>query len=136
MGMSTHKGTQAKTIVVIEDEPSIVDLLTFILETPQLELKLCRTGDEGLATVVGTRPDLILLDVMLPGVNGWEIYDYVRSDERLKNTPIIVLSVTQPENTERRRAFQGSKIDFYMNKPFDMHALRRQIEEMLKINLW
>lgn len=136
MSTSIKERTIRKTLVAIEDEPSIIDLLGFVLETPLLNIKTCATGDEGLVTIVETKPDLILLDVMLPGLNGWEIYDYVRNDPNLKDIPILVLSVTQPESRERRAAFRGSPIDFYMGKPFDMIALRRKIEEMLGIAIW
>lgn len=126
-----------KTIVAIEDDPYIGELLTIVLASPLLNVTHCSDGEEGLAMVRQIHPDLLITDVMLPLLNGWQVYDAVRSDESeaVKNTRILMLSVTRQE-LERQRAFRGSTIDFYMNKPFDPRTLRRKVEEILGTQFW
>jgi DNA-binding response OmpR family regulator len=124
-------------VVSIEDEPEITELLRIVLQNPELELHTADNGDEGLTIMRGIKPDLIMLDVMLPGdMNGWDIYDAIRADESLRHIPIIMLSVMH-EQPERRRAFRNSPIDVYLNKPFDTMRLRGEIERLLdRPGLW
>jgi DNA-binding response OmpR family regulator len=124
-----------KTVVSIEDDPAIAELLKFVLAAPQLRVTQCRDGVEGLAAVCRVQPHLVVMDVMLPLMNGWQVYDAIRADEVVKNTPVLMLSVTRQE-LERQRAFRASAIDFYMNKPFDPRTLRRLVEEILGIPIW
>lgn len=128
--------TTTKTIVMVEDESAIIDLVSHLLEASQLQIVACKTGPHGLTTIFETHPDMIILDVMLPGINGWEIYDQVRGDDDLKNTPILILSVTQREEFERRENFGRTNIDAYLTKPFDTATLRRIVQEMLGVNIW
>lgn len=128
--------TITKTIVMVEDESAIIDLVTHLLDTPQIEILPCKTGPQGLAAIFDRSPDLVILDVMLPGINGWEIYDQVREDTKLQDTPILMLSVTQREEFERRENFGRDNIDAYLTKPFDTATLRRLVQEMLGVEIW
>lgn len=123
------------TIVTIEDDPSIGDLLSFVLLSPLLNVTYCSDGIEGLEAVTSIHPDLVIMDVMLPLMSGWQVYDAIRANEILKNTKILILSVTRQE-FERQRLFRGSSIDFYMTKPFDPRTLRRTVEEILGLQIW
>ena len=127
--------TITKSIVAIEDEPSIADLLNFVLESSQLAVNHCSDGKEGLETIFKVKPDLVIMDVMLPSMDGWQVYDAIRSDPTVKATPVLMLSVTGPE-FERKDTFRRSSIDFYMNKPFDARVLRRKVEEILGQEIW
>ncbi|NDJ84735.1 MAG: response regulator [Chloroflexi bacterium] len=126
-----------KHIVTVEDEPAIVDLLSYVLDAPQVLLTTCTDGAEGLAAIRDQVPDLVIMDLMLPVLNGWQVYDALREDEATRNLPVIILSVAGDES-ERREAFRGSEVDFFMNKPFDPRALRRIVQEILdiKIDAW
>lgn len=118
-------------VVSIEDEPEIAELLRIVLDTPEIDLRTADNGTDGLNLIRTIIPDLITLDIMLPGgLNGWEVYDAIRADETLCKTPIIMLSVMR-EETERRLAFRSSEIDLYVHKPFDTLRLRRDVERML-----
>ena len=128
--------TTTKTIILIEDEPSISDLLRYVLDMPQLTITSCDTGDKGLAAVVNLKPDLVVLDLMLPGVNGWEIYDYMRQDEDLKNIPIIVMTVISRVDPIRIREVRRNPISDFISKPFDMKRFRTTVEDMLKVKIW
>ncbi len=131
----SEKDSAQKTVVAIEDEPAIAELLAFVLDTPVLKVVHCHDGKVGLETIKQQRPDLIIMDVMLPGLNGWQVYEAVRADDHVKQVPILILSVTGQE-FERQLAFRNSTIDFFMNKPFDARALRRLVEEILGLQLW
>ena len=125
-----------KTIIIIEDEPAIADLVEHILDMPNIQLVPCYTGTEGLAKVVELKPDLVILDIMLPGVNGADIYSYIRTDDDLKNTPVLILSVTNEHEFERREHLRGSNIDAFISKPFDMATFRRVVQELLGETIW
>lgn len=124
-----------KIIVAIEDDPQIAELLELLLESPDLFIFKCASGREGLDCVLRTQPDLIIADVKLPEMTGWEIYDVVRANDRTKNIPIIMLSVSQMD-ISRSETFSRSPINFYMSKPFDLLKLRRQIRDLLDVHRW
>jgi DNA-binding response OmpR family regulator len=131
----SKKKTSQKVIVTIEDDSQIAELLEIVLNAEQLIVSKCSNGMEGLEAVRVQKPDLVILDVMMPVMSGWQVYDHIRSEEAIAQTPILMLSVTR-QKAERRQTFRDSKIDFYMNKPFDMLKLRRQVEEILGLNIW
>jgi len=81
-----------KTVVCIEDEPEMIDLIRLILERRGLEVVGALTGREGLETVRRVKPDLILLDLMLPDMDGWELYRQIKADPELRHIPIQVVT--------------------------------------------
>lgn len=119
-----------KRVLAIEDDPQIAELLNLLLQSPEIEVIQRTNGREGLEAALQEKPDMILLDVMIPELSGWEVYDAVRKNDDTKSVPIIVISVAQPE-AERRHVFAASKIDFYYSKPFDVLTLRRTIRDIL-----
>jgi CheY-like chemotaxis protein len=127
--------TNRKIVLTLEDQPAIADLLSFLLEASELEIKHCDDGAEGLALVKELKPALVIMDVMMPTMDGWQVYDAIRGDEKVKEVPIIMLSVAHQE-TDRRAAFRGSNIDFYLTKPFDVNTLRRKVQEILGLEIW
>jgi two-component system response regulator VicR len=120
----THK------VVVIEDEPQVVELLRLILRHAEIEVFTALDGKAGLELIRQTKPDLVMLDIMMPAMNGWDVYDAMRSDAELKFIPVIIESVL-PERFDRKVAFTESPIDFYFTKPFDTTRLRREVGRML-----
>ena len=123
-------------VVMVDDHREISQLLGIVLRHPALDLHVAEDGFEGLRLIREVQPDLVMLDVMMPGMSGWEVYDAVRADPDLGETPIIILTVV-PEQAERRRRFTDSARDLYVTKPFDTLTLRREIERMLGgISLW
>jgi CheY-like chemotaxis protein len=123
-------------VVSIEDEPQIAELMQLVLGSPEIDLYTEDDGISGLELIRQVKPDLIVLDIMMPGISGWDVYDAVRADEELKKTPIIMLSVMR-EDPDRRRTFMASGIDLYMTKPFDALRLRQEVERILgRQGLW
>ncbi|NDJ76678.1 MAG: response regulator [Chloroflexi bacterium] len=118
------------TVVSVEDELEIAELLRVVLDSPEIELHTVDNGVDGLAVIRKLQPDLVMLDVMMPEMSGWDVYDAIRADDQLKDTPVIMLTVMS-EKPERRQEFAGSTIDLYVTKPFDTIRLRREVEQML-----
>ena len=125
----------SKTVIAIEDDPQIAELIRLLLASDDVVVMHYGDGPRGLAGVLELKPDLVLLDIMVPGINGWEVYDHIRASDAVKEVPIIILSVT-PQTFERRINFTQSTIDFYMSKPFDILSLRALIDELLEVTNW
>ncbi len=124
------------TIVTVDDHREISDLLAIVLRHPDIEVLSARDGMAGLALIRRARPDLVILDVMMPEVSGWEVYDTIRADSVLAETPVVMITVL-PETPDRRRTFKHSSRDLYLTKPFDTVRLRRAVERLLGgVELW
>jgi DNA-binding response OmpR family regulator len=123
-------------VVVIEDEPQVVELLRLILRHAEIEVLAALDGKTGLELIRRVKPNLVMLDIMMPSMNGWDVYDAMRADADLKFIPVIIESVL-PERFERKSVFTESSIDFYFTKPFDTTRLRREVGRMLgNENMW
>ena len=113
-------------ILVIEDEEAIADLEKDYLELSGFEVKICNTGDEGLQTALREEFDLIVLDLMLPGLDGFEVCKKVREE---KNIPIIMVSAKK-EDIDKIRGL-GMGADDYMTKPFSPSELVARVKAHL-----
>jgi DNA-binding response OmpR family regulator len=125
----------SKTVLAIEDDPQIAELIKMLLAAEEVAVFHYSDGAEGYAGILQHKPDLVLLDIMVPGMSGWEIHYRVRQDEQTREIPIIILSVSQP-SFEQRIAFKNSKVDFYITKPFEILELRQKINEVLQVKHW
>lgn len=124
-------------LVAIEDEPEIADLLRVVLASPHVELRTAGTGAEGLALIRDARPELAILDVMLPGgADGWDVFDALRADPAFAAMPVIMLTV-QRHPGQRAPLFADDTLNQYLTKPFNPLTLRGHIERMLgRPGLW
>jgi DNA-binding response OmpR family regulator len=122
-------------IVCIEDENEITELLSVVLDSPDLEVLSTHTAYEGLEMVREVQPDMVIMDIMLPDMDGWIVYDEIRNDAQLSEIPIVVLTALRRE-FQPRRMFRNGPRDLYLTKPFDMLQLRNQIESMLGQQIW
>ena len=113
-------------ILIIEDEEAIADLEKDYLELSGFEVKICNTGDEGLQTALREEFDLIVLDLMLPGLDGFEVCKKIRED---KNIPIIMVSAKK-EDIDKIRGL-GMGADDYMTKPFSPSELVARVKAHL-----
>ena len=113
-------------ILIIEDEEAIADLEKDYLELSGFEVKICNTGDEGLQTALREEFDLIVLDLMLPGLDGFEVCKKVREE---KNIPIIMVSAKK-EDIDKIRGL-GMGADDYMTKPFSPSELVARVKAHL-----
>jgi DNA-binding response OmpR family regulator len=122
-------------IVCIEDENEITELLSIVLDSPDLEVMSTHTAYEGLELVREVQPNMVIMDIMLPDMDGWIVYDEIRNDAQLSEIPIVVLTALRRE-FQPRRMFRNGPRDLYLTKPFDMMQLRNQIEAMLGQQIW
>jgi DNA-binding response OmpR family regulator len=114
-------------ILIIDDDPDLCTLVGTILKREGYEVEEAYDGKDGIAKTAETKPDLILLDVMIPGESGWEICEQLRSKGK---TPIIFLSARGAENDIVRGLHLGA--DDYIAKPFRRHEMIARIEAVLR----
>ncbi len=119
-----------KTIVHIEDEPEMVDLVKLILGRKGYQVIGATGGQEGLDIVREHVPDLVLLDLMMPDVDGWDVYQQIRADESLKHIPVIVVTA-KAQNIDKVLGLHIAKVDDYISKPFSPQELVDSIEKVL-----
>jgi len=110
-----------KRVLIVDDEPDIVELIKFSLELEGIECLEAYDGEEALSKAKKERPDLILLDIMLPKMNGYKVARLLKFDETFKNTPIIMLTAKTQEKDISLGNETGA--NEYVKKPFDMDML-------------
>ena len=120
-----------KTITIIEDEPFIIEALTFILEKEGFIVKSISDGAKAIEFVKDTNPDLVILDIMLPNVSGMKILEDIRSTKLIAELPVLML--TAKGQKKDRRAAEDAGVNEFMTKPFDNAELIQQIKHMLKL---
>lgn len=123
------------TILYIEDETAIIELAHDILAHPEVTLVSTSKVEEGLVRLRELKPDLLLLDVLMPGRSGWSVYEEVRGHDEFHSLPIIMLT-GQLHRYRVMKDFESSLIDAYITKPFDVSTVRGEIEKMLGVTLW
>jgi CheY-like chemotaxis protein len=110
-------------IVCIEDEADVIDLVTVILEREGVKVIGALGGKEGLEAVRREKPDVVLLDLMMPGIDGWEVYQQMRADETAADIPVIVITA-KAQSIDKMLGLQVAKVDDYIAKPFTPQELR------------
>jgi Response regulators consisting of a CheY-like receiver domain and a winged-helix DNA-binding domain len=123
---------QRKKIVCIEDEPEMIDLVRLILGRRGFELIGAVGGREGLETVRQVKPDLVLLDLMMPDMDGWEIYQHMKADEELRNIPVIIVTA-KAQSIDKVLGLHIAKVDDYITKPFGPQELIDSVNRVLGI---
>jgi PAS domain S-box-containing protein len=117
---------ESKTILVVDDDPHIRELLRQALEAQSYTVHEAKDGMDALSQVKAARPDLIVLDVMMPQINGFDVAAVLKNDPQTMDIPIIILSII--EDTERG---YGLGIDRYLTKPIHTPGLLHDIEQLL-----
>ena len=120
----------AKRILCIEDEPEMVDLIRLILNRRGFEVTGASGGVDGLSKIRESRPDLVLLDLMMPDMDGWEVYQQIKADDALKNTPVIVVTA-KAQSIDKVLGLHIAKVDDYIAKPFSPQELLSSVEKVL-----
>jgi two-component system response regulator VicR len=118
--------------VYIEDEQEMIDLVKLILSRKRFEVIGANGGREGLDAVRKNSPDVILLDLMMPDMDGWEVYQQLKADESTRNIPVIVITA-KAQNIDKVLALHIAKVDDYIPKPFTPKDLLDSIEKVLQI---
>jgi len=118
-----------KRILVVDDEPDIVAMLKTRLEHNNYDVIVAYDGDVALERIQKNKPDLILLDVMLPNQSGYKICETIKEDESLSDIPVIMLTALDDEIDQELGTFLGANA--YMTKPFDPQELIAKIDKLL-----
>lgn len=119
-----------QTILVVDDERDILDLIEYNLKIEGFDVLKAENGEEGIRKAKESRPDLILLDIMMPKMDGLEAVEIVRRDKDLKKTPIIFLTAKSDEKTEIESLNKGG--DDYITKPISTIKLVSRIKAILR----
>ncbi len=120
---------EKKKILVVDDELDVQNILLFRLEINGYLVIAASDGEEGLEWIRKDNPSLVLLDLMLPKINGFEVCRMLKFDDKYKNMPIIILSALDKEE-DRKKAME-SGADAYFLKPFDLEELLTKIKSLL-----
>jgi DNA-binding response OmpR family regulator len=118
-----------KHVLIADDEPNIVVSLEFLMKREGHRISVARDGDAALAAIRELRPDLVLLDVMMPGKSGFEVCQAVRADESLAGVKILMLSAKGRDTDLAKGSALGA--DAYMTKPFSTRELAERVRELL-----
>ena len=119
----------SKHVLIADDDPNIVVSLEFLLKREGHRVTVARDGDAALAAIRAERPDLVLLDVMMPGKSGFEVCAAVRADESIADTKILMLSAKGRDTDLAKGTALGA--DAYMTKPFSTRELADKVRELL-----
>ncbi len=119
-----------KKVVCIEDEPEMIDLVKLILGRKGFELTGAMGGREGLEAVKRIKPDLVLLDLMMPDMDGWEVYQQMKADAEMQKIPVIVVTA-KAQSIDKVLGLHIAKVDDYVTKPFGPQELLQSVEKVL-----
>jgi DNA-binding response OmpR family regulator len=126
--MATSGDVRTRVVVVVEDDRPIGQLLTGVInEEAGYRAILVTQPDEALRTLERLRPDLLVLDVGLPGMSGLELYDRLRRDERLRSVPVLFETAV---SREFGAEFRKRGIRHVLEKPFDLNELIAEVKEL------
>ncbi|MFI5335809.1 MAG: two-component system response regulator [Opitutales bacterium] len=119
-------------ILIVEDEPDLIDLITCVLARDHHDIAGAGTGWEALAEIGRQRPDLILLDLMLPDLDGFGLCEILRRDPATARIPIIIVSAWASPDSQQLGNELGA-VD-YLTKPFSPHELRKRVNHCLDLS--
>jgi DNA-binding response OmpR family regulator len=120
----------AKRILVAEDDPVTRRFVVSLLEERGYEVLVAEDGEHAVATATAAEPDLIVSDLVMPYRDGYEVLRAIRSDDRLKRTPVLILSMRDREEDIVRGFEQGA--DEYVVKPFNARELVARVRKLLE----
>jgi DNA-binding response OmpR family regulator len=121
--------TTAKKILIVDDDPNILLSVEFLLVKNGFDVIVARNGMEAIEAIEETVPDIVLLDIMMPDVDGYVICEFIKKNERTRNAKVIFLSAKSREADISFGYEMGA--DLYMIKPFSTRTLLEQINILL-----
>src|SRR5579859_3749249 len=123
--------SQAPSVLVVDDTPANLQLLSQMLKEQGYRVRPVPSGKLALQAARNDPPDLILLDINMPEMNGYEVCEYLKADDQLKGIPVIFISALT-EQLDKVKAFTAGGVD-YLTKPFQMEELHARVETHLKL---
>lgn len=120
-----------ENIVYIEDDTRLIELVRFILETRGFKVIGADRGEAGLQKIKEIHPAIILLDLMMPDMDGWEVYRRIKADPDISNTKVLIVTA-RAELIDQRLGLEIAKVDGYLTKPFTPDELIYEVNSILK----
>lgn len=125
-----HVNTQAR-ILSIEDDPEMIGLIQLIFERKGHRVIGVRRGELGLEFLKSLKPDVLLLDLMLPDIDGWELYRQMKADKELSKVPVIIVSA-KDEQQDAAYGYHVIDDDRFVQKPFEVEELINTVHQALE----
>ncbi len=122
-----------KKVVCIEDELEMIELVKLILGRSQFDVTGAVGGREGLAKIAEVKPDLVLLDLMMPEMDGWEVYQKMKASDEMRDIPVIVVTA-KAQSIDRVLGLHIARVDDYITKPFGPQELLESVERVISNN--
>ena len=119
-----------KRVVCVEDEPEMIDLIRLILGRRGFEVIGADGGKKGLEAIREQRPDLVLLDLMMPDMDGWEVYQQLKANKNTRDIPVIVVTA-KAQSIDKVLGLHIAKVDDYISKPFSPQELLDSVDQVL-----
>jgi DNA-binding response OmpR family regulator len=119
-----------RAIVYIEDDLEMIDLVTMILGRKGYQVKGAHGGRNGLDIVFQEIPDLVLLDLMMPGLDGWEVFQQIKANEKTRHIPVIIITA-KAQDIDRVLGLHIAKVDDYICKPFRPQDLMESVDRVM-----
>jgi two-component system, OmpR family, response regulator VicR len=121
----------ANKIMVVDDEPDVVDLVKLVLESDGFSVVTAYSGKEALEKIDREMPDLVLLDIMMPQMDGWEVYSRIRANPNTKDIPVAMLTA-KSQSIDKMIGLHVVKVDDYITKPFGRSELLERVKRILR----
>jgi two-component system response regulator VicR len=119
-------------VLCIDDEPGVVELMSLILRSKNIQVDGAHSGAEGLEAMRQNPPDAVLLDIMMPEIDGWEVYKRMKSDDALKDIPVIIVTARN-SSFEEVIARERAGVNDYITKPFVPDEVRQSLSRVLEL---
>ncbi len=122
---------ERRKVVCIEDELEMIELVKLILVQKKFDVTGAVGGQEGLDKIAEIKPDLVLLDLMMPEMDGWEVYQKMKASEEMRDIPVIVVTA-KAQSIDRVLGLHIARVDDYITKPFGPQELLESVERVLR----
>src|SRR5258706_9130118 len=131
--MTAIDNSKMQKIVFIDDDAEMMTLLNLFLKKSGYEAVGAQSGPEGLALIEYERPDVVLLDIMMPDMDGWEVYQRMKADEIMRTIPVIMVTC-KAQAIDKVLAMNIAKVNDYITKPFTPTLLNESINKVLAVS--
>jgi two-component system response regulator VicR len=122
-----NKNNTPKKVLVVDDEPDTLELVKLVLESADFDAIIVNNGMEALARIDDEKPDLVLLDIMMPDMDGWDVFRKIK--ERNPTIPIAILTA-KAQNIDKLLGLHVLKADDYITKPFGKNELIGKVRKL------
>lgn len=126
------EGRERPLVIMADDDIEIRRILSRTVSTLDCDVIQAEDGEQGLELIIQHEPDLVILDVMMPTISGWELCKYIRSKPNLEHTPIVMLTAIGKTVNEMTSPLYGA--DAYLDKPFDIDEVVEVVSRLLKLD--